>query len=95
MITKYLTSVTAKINPFSRRSHAIRVFLSMIPSEARNDIKISTRVVHRLSPSALDIKFKDGKEINVNLKETGVNELVNQVDRHSRMLARLADLSNN
>jgi 39S ribosomal protein L53/MRP-L53 len=57
MITKYLTTVTAKINPFSRRSHAIRIFLSMIPAEARNDIQIKTRVVHQLSPSTLNISF--------------------------------------
>jgi hypothetical protein len=31
--------------------------------------------------------------MNVNLKETNVNELINQVDRHSRILARQEDLS--
>jgi len=93
MITKYLTAVSAKINPFSRRSHSIRLFLSMIPADARNGIEIKTKIVPKISPSSLDLRFKDGKEIQVDLKGTTIHELVDQVDRHSRMLARQEDLS--
>jgi len=41
----------------------------------------------------LDLKFKDGKEMNINLNDLKINEIVDQVDRHSRMLARAEDLA--
>jgi large subunit ribosomal protein L53 len=47
-----------------------------------------------LSKDWADIRFtEDGKELDVDLKGTSINELVDQVDRHSRMLARKEDLS--
>jgi len=67
----------------------------MIPADARNDIQISTKIMPRLSASALGLKFKDGKEMKVDLKGTPINELVDQVNRHSRLLARQEDLSGN
>jgi len=37
--------------------------------------------------------IEDGKEMNINLNDLKINEIVDQVDRHSRMLARAEDLS--
>jgi len=67
----------------------------MIPAEARSQVKITTTLLPRTSTASplLDIKFKDGKEMNLNLKDFKITEIIDQVDRHSRMLARTEDLS--
>lgn len=59
MITRYLTDITARFNPFSHSAKSARVFLSMINSDARNDIQIKTTVLSRTSKAnpSLDIKF--------------------------------------
>ncbi|KAF2675459.1 hypothetical protein BT63DRAFT_420648 [Microthyrium microscopicum] len=95
MITKYLTEVTAKFNPFSKRAKAARIFLSCIPADARAQMKITTSLLppHPVKPTVLDVKFKDGKEMKFDLKELRINDIVEQVDRHSRLLARKEDLA--
>jgi large subunit ribosomal protein L53 len=59
MITRYLTDVTAKFNPFSKRAKAARVFMAMIPAEARSSIKITTTILPRTNNATpvLDLKF--------------------------------------
>jgi len=95
MITKYLTNVTAKFNPFSRQAIAARLFLTQFPADSRSQIKMSTVILPPTSKEnpVLDLMFKDGKELKINLQEFKVDEIVEQVDRHSRLLARKEDLA--
>jgi len=46
MITRYLTSVTASFSPFSRSGKTARLFLSLLPSNARQmGVKVVTNIV--------------------------------------------------
>jgi len=98
MITRYLTDVRVTFNPFSPRSKPARLFLSLIPPNARADgMKIESTMLPRTSkaPATLGVKFKDGKEMNMDLSTMRIPQVVEQVDRHSRSLARKEELSGN
>jgi len=41
------------------------------------------------------LKFKDGKQMKLDTEELGINGVVQEVDRHSRILARQEELSGN
>ncbi|BFZ56007.1 hypothetical protein PYCC9005_003049 [Savitreella phatthalungensis] len=87
LITKYLASVTASIDPFNTGSKATRLFLSLVTKEsARRDsnTKIQTKVVPTGSASTLEVAYKDGKK-EVFQAHT-LAKLVAQVNRHSRAL---------
>ncbi|CAM1506945.1 Fc.00g065860.m01.CDS01 [Cosmosporella sp. VM-42] len=96
MITKFMTEVTAKFNPFSASAKPARLFLTLLPPTARaNGLAISTQLLPRTSaePSSLRIKFKDGKELNFNCEKINIKGLVEESDRHSRQLQKTADLT--
>jgi len=60
MITRFITDVSTKFNPFSPRAKAARVFLSFLPPTARSDgMNITTKLLPRNSPepSTLYVKF--------------------------------------
>jgi large subunit ribosomal protein L53 len=60
MITRFLTDVRVKFNPFSRRSKPARLFLSLLPPNARaNGMLIATQMLPRASkePATLAVKF--------------------------------------
>lgn len=60
MITKFITEVTAKFNPFSPCAKPARLFLTYLPPNARaSGMKISTTLLPRTAaaPSSLRIKF--------------------------------------
>ena len=38
---------------------------------------------------------EDGKEMNLNVQELSIKDVANEVDRHSRILNRQAELSGN
>ena len=59
MITRHITAVTTKFNPFSRDARTARIFLSMLPPNARTAMKIDTKILARDSkePSTLHLKF--------------------------------------
>jgi large subunit ribosomal protein L53 len=59
MITRYLTDVTARFNPFSPRAKTARLFLSKIPAAARLQLKVTATVLPRTSPEKpmLNVKF--------------------------------------
>ena len=60
MITRFLTDVRVKFNPFSARAKPARLFLSLIPPNARADgMKVETKMLPRTSkePATLDVKF--------------------------------------
>ncbi|KAF2437367.1 hypothetical protein P171DRAFT_437772 [Karstenula rhodostoma CBS 690.94] len=98
MITRFLTDVRVKFNPFSPRAKPARLFLSLIPPNARADgMKVETKMLPRTStePATLDVKFKDGKELKLELDKMRIPEVMEEVDRHSRMLARKEELTGN
>jgi len=95
MITRFITDVSTKFNPFSPRAKAARVFLSFLPPTARSDgMNITTKLLPRNSPepSTLYVKFKDGKEMNIDCEKLHINSIVEEVDRHSRALQKQLDL---
>lgn len=60
MITRFLTDVRVIFNPFSMRSKPARLFLSLIPPNARMDgMKIESKMLARTSkePASLFVKF--------------------------------------
>jgi large subunit ribosomal protein L53 len=60
MISRFITEVNTKFNPFSTRSKAARLFLAFLPPNARSQgMTISTTLLPRTSaePSKLYIKF--------------------------------------
>jgi large subunit ribosomal protein L53 len=59
MITRYLTEVTTKFNPFTPRAKTARLFLSKIPAAARLQMKVTATVLPKTSTEepVLRIKF--------------------------------------
>jgi large subunit ribosomal protein L53 len=59
MITRFITDVRAVFNPFSPRSKTARLFLSFFPANARQDIRIDTKMLQRSSEerSFVHLKF--------------------------------------
>ncbi|KAF1989560.1 hypothetical protein K402DRAFT_349464 [Aulographum hederae CBS 113979] len=96
LITKFLTNVTTTVNPFSRRGGKIaRTFLAQLPPNARQTMKINVKILPREStvPNSLVLKFKDGKEMNLDVETMGIKDVNEQVDRHLRSLRRKEELS--
>ena len=60
MITKFMTEVTAKFNPFSACAKPARLFLTRLPPNARaTGMKITSSVLPRTAkePSSVYVKF--------------------------------------
>ncbi|RFU77932.1 ribosomal l44 [Trichoderma arundinaceum] len=96
MITKFMTEVTAKFNPFSTCAKPARLFLTFLPPNVRaNGTAVHTSLLPRnaTESSSLKVKFKDGKEMDFNCSKINIKSLVEEVDRHSRQLQKAADLS--
>ncbi|SPO00950.1 probable ribosomal protein YmL44, mitochondrial [Cephalotrichum gorgonifer] len=95
MMTKFLTEVTTKFNPFSPNARSARLFLSLLPPDARNTIAVKTTLLPQRStePSSLSVKFKDGMEMKLDCEKLPIKSLAEEVDRHSRKLQKAADLS--
>jgi len=60
-------------------------------------MKIESKMLPRDSkePASLGVKFKDGKEMNLDLSNMRITQVVEEVDRHSRSLARKDELAGN
>ncbi|KUJ23999.1 mitochondrial ribosomal protein L44 [Mollisia scopiformis] len=98
MITRFMTEVTTVFNPFSPKAKTARLFLSFLPPNARaGGMKISTRLLPRTSKeiSFVELKFKDGKEMKLDAEKLGIKGVTEEVDRHSRILARQEELNGN
>ncbi|KAI1821914.1 39S ribosomal protein L53/MRP-L53-domain-containing protein [Xylaria intraflava] len=96
MITRFITEVNTRFNPFSMRSRATRLFLSYLPPNARAmGMQINTTLLTRSStePNTLNVKFKDGKEMKLDSEALGIKGIIEEVDRHSRVLQKQADLA--
>lgn len=60
MITRFITDVTTRFNPFSPRARSARLFLSFLPPTARSSgMNITTQLLprHSTEPSSLYVKF--------------------------------------
>ncbi|MCJ1409583.1 39S ribosomal protein L44, mitochondrial [Ptychographa xylographoides] len=97
MISKFLTEVTTKFNPFSKNGKKCRIFLAQLPPNARQTMKINTKLLPRDSreASSLNLKFKDGLEMKLDTEKLPIKDVMEEVDRHSRILNRQADLLGN
>ncbi|ESZ98274.1 mitochondrial ribosomal protein L44 [Sclerotinia borealis F-4128] len=97
MITRFITEVSTVFNPFSPKAKTARLFLSVLPPNARQTMKIDTKVLPRASkePSLVCLKFKDGKEMKLDAEKLGIRGVSDEVDRHSRILARQEELTGN
>ena len=66
MITRYITEVVASFNPFHRVGRICRIFLASLPSDARQNMKITTNLLPRTSPVAGQLKLKFSTPSNSN-----------------------------
>ncbi len=116
MITRFITEVSTAFNPFSPKAKTARLFLSFLPPNARQSMKINTKLLPRTSriPSSVDLKFskglsvlsargayltnwtiEDGKEMKLDPEKLGIKGVIEEVDRHSRILSRQEELTGN
>ncbi|KAF4594719.1 ribosomal protein L44 [Ophiocordyceps camponoti-floridani] len=96
MITKYLTEVTAKLNPFSPCAKSARLFLTHLPPDIRSHgTAVSTQLIPRSSKesSSVIVKFKDGKQLEFDGDKMTIKGMINEVDRLSRQLQKMEDIS--
>ncbi|KAK7745025.1 39S ribosomal protein L44, mitochondrial [Cytospora paraplurivora] len=96
MITRFITEVTTKINPFSAHSKSARLFLTSLPPTARSQgMLIQTKLLPRSAAekNSLQVKFKDGKLLDLDCENIGIKGLIEECDRHSRVLQKQADLA--
>ncbi|CAK7271385.1 39S ribosomal protein L44, mitochondrial [Sporothrix epigloea] len=96
MLTRFITEVSTRFNPFSVRSKAARLFLTELPPNVRQQgMLVTTQLLPRDStePSSLTVKFKDGKVMKLDCEQMGIKRVVEEVDRHSRALQKQADLT--
>ena len=113
MITKFITEVSTTFNPFLPRAKTARLFLSFLPPNARQTMKVYTKLLPRASrdPSFIQLKFskldlrscrsfltaiaEDGKQMKLDAEKLGIKGVVEEVDRHSRILSRQEELNGN
>ncbi|KAK4498938.1 hypothetical protein PRZ48_009449 [Zasmidium cellare] len=99
MHTKYLTAIKTTFSPFNARSgKTARNFLALLPPNARSTMAIDVKMLPKTKAgetATLELKFKDGKEMNLDLSKMKIRDIQVEVDRHSRMLRRAEDLSGN
>lgn len=60
MMTRFITEVTTRINPFSAKSKSARLFLTVLPPKARSEgMVINTSLLPRTAAekNSLQVKF--------------------------------------
>ncbi|KAL1585924.1 hypothetical protein WHR41_04992 [Cladosporium halotolerans] len=97
MLTKYLTSVATAFSPFNPKSgKTARNFLALLPPNARTTMAIDVKLLNQAQkdkPASLDLKFKDGKEMKLDLEKMKIKDIQAEVNRHSRTLLRQEELN--
>ena len=58
MITKHLSEVTTKFNPFNKHAKTCRIFLATLPANARQTMKINSKVLPRDANVKSELKIK-------------------------------------
>jgi large subunit ribosomal protein L53 len=102
MKTKYLTSLTTTLSPFSPHAKTPRLILSLLPADARTRIAIKTTLLSRAAaltqPATLEMAFKDGRVMKwtwsprVRGKVGGEAEMVAAKQRQRPEEAKVADV---
>ena len=75
MLTRFITNVTAKFNPFSAKARTARLFISFLPPNVRTDgMIITTKLLPRNStePSSLYVKFSKSPPFERDTAVSGV-----------------------
>ncbi|EPE08951.1 mitochondrial ribosomal protein l44 [Ophiostoma piceae UAMH 11346] len=96
MLTRFITEVSTRFNPFSVGSKSARLFLTQLPPNVRKQgMLVTTQLLPRTSAdkSSLIVKFKDGKVMDIDCENMGIKHVLEEVDRHSRALQKAADLA--
>ncbi|KAK4550230.1 hypothetical protein LTR36_003197 [Oleoguttula mirabilis] len=97
MITKYITAVSTAFSPFNARTgKTVRNFLALLPPNARSKMAIDVKMFGQAEaekPASLSLKFKDGKEMPLDLEKMKLKDIQTEVDRHSRTLRRAEELA--
>jgi large subunit ribosomal protein L53 len=59
MITRFLTEVSTRFNPFSARAKTARSFLALLPPNARSTMKVDIKMLpqHSKEKTMLAVKF--------------------------------------
>ena len=64
MLTRFITEVNTKINPFSAQSKSARLFLTSLPPTARSQgMSIQTKVLPRTTADKNSLQVKFSKEL--------------------------------
>ena len=59
MISRFLTEVSTRFNPFSKPAKTARIFLSLLPPNARQEMKVDVKTLPMAvtEPVTLHLKF--------------------------------------
>lgn len=90
MITRFITEVNTKFNPFSAKSRSARLFLSFLPPTARSQgMAIQAKLLPRASTdkAALQVKFSTGYLFHIFPASAHIPVLCLHVCMRMRMLA--------
>lgn len=102
MKTTYLVNLTTAFNPFSKTAAVPRLFLQQLSAKAQKDIKITRKVLPRTSaePASLTLGMKDGQQMKYTWSEQDdaksqvrLNDIIEQIQRHARVVGRKEELS--
>ena len=99
-----VTTFRATINPFSRYSHACRIFLSILRTPATTpanspthiDIKVTRLPRNSTQPAEMTVGFRGGKELRLEVEKKGmkIGDVVEEVERVARAIQREESLNN-
>ncbi|CAZ80223.1 unnamed protein product [Tuber melanosporum] len=69
--------------------------MALLGPDAYITMKIKTTVLSRDSEvgGRIEVGFKDGKEVKMDTSKMTIADIVEEVDRHSRVLKRVDDLA--
>lgn len=62
MITRFITEVSTAFNPFSPKAKTARIFLSFLPPNARQSMKVDTKLLPRSSQEKSFVALKFSKD---------------------------------
>ncbi|TGZ76346.1 hypothetical protein EX30DRAFT_336717 [Ascodesmis nigricans] len=96
MHTRFFTSVKLRFNPFDLRGKTPRLFAALLPPDARaQGMKIQTEVLPRNDRSGgfVEVVFTDGDKYAVQTKNVGIKDVVEEVERRTRLMARKEELA--
>ncbi|KAI8867253.1 hypothetical protein GQ42DRAFT_164277 [Ramicandelaber brevisporus] len=93
---KHIKSVKVWFAPFSRRSQSVRVFLQRIQTTPNLTINPSCKIIveqlaDALATPRVQVEYNDGKVIALRTDKLGFEDIIERVDKHSRVLQENED----